>query len=461
MTRSRKVIVVGSTDFSFVDERFSVTSVNWETASRGPNLRDFDVVIFNLLSDHAIQWSDDDFKRRLKVSVLHDILDHDGDVIVLGDPRVSMSYGNEPYFQDWLGLTFKWIPGGGDTVVFQPKAAEYQRFAPYLAHLKKWNYSLAGVELMKTPWLVLIGAEWFGDKPQRVQLRSSVLARNRYGASIASVHRFVYEKSRPYPQQHWERLRLSGSIAFLPKVQLSELDSIALILQESVGIPIKAPEPAWVHGVLPPEALAKADAQLTTIRKQQSELQKLEEVVVESRSRAAAPVSLLYQTGAALEEAVWDALEVLGAKVTRPSVRGKEDGWIRVPLGHDIVEGVLEIKGIRNEQFGEDGIRQLLAWVQHGIVERDVKYKPIFIGNNMIETEPSSRPIPFTANFSKKAEIADIAAVQTEDLYRALLLNEKSALDRTRFWQAILSTRGVVDMTYLRAEIPTLTTPVQ
>jgi hypothetical protein len=124
----------------------------------------------------------------------------------------------------------------------------------------------------------------------------------------------------------------------------------------------------------------------------QAGLPKPHESLIESHGKAQAErektrecLKLLYERGDQLEVVVRDILRGLGAHVEDPENPGKEDGWVTVQVSGQILEGVIEVKSTKNPQFGEDGIRQLLDWVDRGIQLRQKKYKGLFFGNSSVD----------------------------------------------------------------------------
>ena len=146
----------------------------------------------------------------------------------------------------------------------------------------------------------------------------------------------------------------------------------------------------------------------------------------------------------------------LGADVEDPDEQGnernKEDGWITVRVGDEQLPGVLEIKSARGShargsQFGEDGIRQLNDWKMRGVLNRNIEYKGIFIGNSGLEHEPCDRDWPFSDSWTGNAKMHNICAITSEHLYVAYEAISSGQLDREAFWVELFSTNGVFDLT--------------
>jgi hypothetical protein len=231
---------------------------------------------------------------------------------------------------------------------------------------------------------------------------------------------------------------------FLPRLNLSEDETITLILRDICGVETDLPEPAWVAQLKAP-GQDSVDAEIGNIT---GELDTLREKLrkVESKRRAVrAALKLLYDRGSSLELTVRDTLRKLGAEVEDPTEPGKEDGWIVYHLDDRMLEGVLEVKSTRNQQFTEEPLRQLLEWIQRGVELRQKKYKGIFVGNDSIDDPPSKRPNAFSDSWRINAELNKIAAIKTEDLYAAYSLNTVGKLDVPAFWKRVFSTDGIFD----------------
>jgi hypothetical protein len=219
------------------------------------------------------------------------------------------------------------------------------------------------------------------------------------------------------------------------------------------GVIYDTPSPEWLADIAPPQKVVAIDAEFARVSQQLAAMQATALGLQQQRAAANAPLRLLYAQGEDLEMAVRNALAFLGAEVEPPSTPGKEDGWIRVTVGGRVEEAVLEIKSTRKNTFDEGGVRQLLDWRTRGIADRQVRYKPLFIGNPAADRPPHTRQPPFSTSWLRAAELGEIAAILTEDLYRAVLLHERGELNSDEFWSAIFTTNGEVDPSKLRAAL--------
>lgn len=158
-------------------------------------------------------------------------------------------------------------------------------------------------------------------------------------------------------------------------------------------------------------------------------------------------MKLLYEREYALEPVARDILRGLGAHVEDPAEKNKEDGWIVVKVTDTTYEGVLEIKSTRSDQFGEDGRKQPLDWIDRGRTLRGKNYKGIFIGNSAVDKPMKERSWAFNDSWTKAAELSGICAMKTEDLYVIYLLKSRGEIDLDSFWKELFGTSGIFDMT--------------
>ena len=179
------------------------------------------------------------------------------------------------------------------------------------------------------------------------------------------------------------------------------------------------------------------DEKIAQIRDVLAEQQTALEKAIVERTAARTCLKLLYEREFALEPVVRNIFRQLGAEVQEPTEKNKEDGWIAIQVAETTYEGVLEIKSTKNDQFGEDGRKQLLDWIDRGRTLRDKNYKGIFIGNSAV-TKPlktlSDRPVAFSDSWKKAAALSQICAMKSEELYLIYLLHKQGKLNLDDFW---------------------------
>ena len=82
---------------------------------------------------------------------------------------------------------------------------------------------------------------------------------------------------------------------------------------------------------------------------------------------------------------------------------------------------------------------------------RRKKYKGIFVGNNSVEEQVGSRKSGFSDGWKKSAELHNIVAIKSEDLYRLYVLKKEGQLDTEAFWEKVFATNGIFDSQALYA----------
>lgn len=458
MVRTQKIALIGAQGYDRQAPQ-RVECFRWESLRPELNLRDYDTIILNLLSATALEkanWGA--FQEALSFSVASEFLNSQGRIIVLGDPRFSVpkaetKNGEEP-FLNWTGLAFCWDDQPGDTVI-QANDYDSRPYSEYLKNLKYWRYSLTSCEIDPASFGRLFDLPRMQQSNIHLVARKQSLCENRYDQSLAFVVNVVMEQrttSRYGPDV--QQLNKLGRIAFLPETELDEDQAIIVVLRDLCGVESELPEPAWISEVLAPGQKAIDDE----IREIQARLQSLQgdlTLAEKRREDSRDCLKLLFERGTPLEKAVRGVLRSLGADVEDSQDVGKEDGWITLQALGRTLEGVLEIKSTRNDQFGEDGIRQLLDWVNRGIQFRQRRYKGIFIGNSAVERPVQERPWPFSDNWKKSAEVGQIVALRTQDLYLIYVLDTAGKLNREQFWRDVFDRDGLFDVSpYLRLVIP-------
>ncbi|MBI4548041.1 MAG: hypothetical protein HY707_08680 [Ignavibacteriae bacterium] len=451
MPQSVKIVLVGAAGFDSRDSDKSVQCIEWDRLKNLGNIRDFDIVILNLLEGvPKTDWNL--FHQKLNPSTMREILMNGGRIYVLGDPRFevpSPKEGNFP-FLTWTAMMFHWDDDAGDTKWINPYY-QYRGYEDYLSKLSKWKYSLRAVEINKPVIWTLFNPDQFKKNQLYLDVEVEELAKNRYGCHLASIQHLVVRRRGDYGRS--DKIALDfGPVILLPPTDRSANDEIMIVLRDLCGVEGQSPEPKWIEDFKVPgqrtldEEITKVNAAI------ESQLSQLEAIQKE-REKARECLRLLYERGKPLEEAVRNVLRSLGGKVEDPDDPGKEDGWITVQIGEVVYEGVLEIKSTTTEQFGEDGIRQLLDWVGRGISKRQKKYKGLFIGSNMTNKPLKERPWAFSDSWRKSIELHGFVAMKTEDLYGAYLLNSNGKLTIEEFWNKVFTTNGVLDTKFLQEKL--------
>jgi len=454
--RNHKVLLVGAKGYQQTGEGVRVDCCPWSTLQELGNIRDYDTIILDLLElqseedRKAVDWAQ--FHRVFSFPNAIDILTNEGAIIVVGDPRLSIpiestdeadsdSQVHEPFLR-WTGIRFDWDPQPGDTVQFIDDY-KHRRFEGYVSRLKKWDYSLADCAIDEDVLPQKFNVERMKSKNCHIEISKDFFLRNRYRYGLAFILRLQYLTRESY--QTTEVFEIPGLLIFLPAITLSVDETRRLVLADICGVQTSAPEPEWTSEFLVPGQAQIDDA----IKQIETDLKAVAEKLQSAHARRAKArecLKLLYERDFALEPVTRDILRGLGAHVEDPSEPNKEDGWLVVRVGEKTYEAVLEIKSTRRDQFGEDGRKQLLDWIDRGRTLRDKNYKGIFIGNSAVDKPLFERPSAFSDSWTKAATLSGVCALKTEDLYVIHGLHAKGAICLDGFWEEVFSTNGIFDM---------------
>ena len=444
-SRKRKVIILGSTGFHGSTADLQVNCYPWSQLAKVRNIRDYDVVILNLLplssqdNRDQVKWAK--FHSLLDFGCTLDILRNNGAIFVVGDPRFQVpltassprngidvaaeANGTYPFLR-WSGLKFVWDSHPGDTVITSFDY-ESEKFSDYIARLAEWSYSLLWCKLD----LEVIGEILKSSAAEQFDLRKEVFCHNRYNNALAFTA-YLSFKQREF-----------GPITFLPKTSLNEDETIQTVLS-SIGIEADLPEPNWLSEYMAP-GQDRIDDDIARIKTDITALNDALEIADSERASCRECLKLLYEKEHALEPVVRDILRALGADVEDPKEKGREDGWLVVKVGDETYEGVLEIKSTRRDQFDESGRKQLLDWIDRGRTQRHKNYKGIFIGNSAIDQQIGERPDAFSDNWKKAAELSDICALKTEHLYAFYVLQCNGEIEMDEIWTIVFESNGVLN----------------
>ena len=461
--RQRKIMLIGATGYNQSDDEIRIECFEWREIKKIKNIKDYDVLILDLLkldteeARKKIKWKH--FMSILNFEITRDIILNNGMIIVIGDPRFTIIdettrkdggskqiiASNIVNFLDWSGLVFYWDNRSGTTTIIKCDY-EHKEFQEYLKYLKDWKYSLSTVEISKEIKESFNNIEYNKKNNFEISIKKNKLCQNRYNNSLAFELRYQMLKNiRTYYDVRKELMHSYGPIIFLPKISLDKDETLLLVLKDIFGIEMKLPEPEWLEQY-PAPGQAEIDTKIKEIEtKSKKLLNQLEEEKLK-RENVRRCLKLLYDTKHSLEPIVREMLQVLGAQLEEPKENNKEDGWVKVNIEGKIYEGVLEIKSTKSEQFGEEGIKQLLNWINRGIRLRKKKYKGIFIGNNAINISPDKRANAFSDGWVKSAELSEICALKSEELYYIYLINSKTNINLNLFWEELFNTNGIFNM---------------
>lgn len=264
-----KILILGANGYGFSNETTRVFSVGWDDLHKIKNLRDYDVLILDLFTPPPVgEWQRlyDLLDAEVMVSILRN-----GEILVLGDPRfqieTSLQSGGRVRrpFLEWTSVQFQWHDEPGDTVVVTDdyRLANYQ---PYLEQLRRWHYALDGLQLNREQLGFAMGVKSLDSVGGRVRLDKTRLAWNRYSKDLAFRVNLIFETADSGRFSDWEKVMDLGHITFLPQTDLSEQESLLLLLRNLYGIETGIPEPEWLSVYTAPGQQA-VDQQIELLRK--------------------------------------------------------------------------------------------------------------------------------------------------------------------------------------------------
>jgi len=455
--RERKIILIGSKGYERAKDGVRVDCREWSDIEKIKNIRDYDTIVLNIIklkeegARTKIEWKT--FTEIFNFNNAIDVLLHGGEIIIIGDPRFEIAWSKDidaeklpdkvekVPFLDWTGINFLWDSAPGDTIQFQ-NDYRHKEYEEYISHLRRWNYSLQHCEISSEKLSSRFNLESIKRKNCEISLYKDFYCTNRYGNALAFTLRYRFLEHGRYEDKVIQPL---GPILLLPEIALNEDETLQIVLRDICGIQTALPEPVWLTEYKAPgqaaidDEIGKIDCELDGV------LERLEKAK-EKREDVRKCLKLLYEREYALEPIVRDILRGLGAHIEDPSEKNKEDGWIVVTTPEKTYEGVLEIKSTKSDQFGEDGRKQLLDWIDRGRTLRSKNYKGIFIGNSAVNKPLKERSWAFSDSWQKAAELSDICALKTEDLYVIHLLHSKGAISIVDFWKSLFETNGILDM---------------
>jgi hypothetical protein len=443
---SKKLLILGSANYDRYKEGMRIDCVPWEKLSVLQNVSDYDLLLVNLLglkeegTRKKVDWAR--FQALFDFVATSDVLTHSGEIVILGDPRFSIPHrkedGKQRPFLYWTGINFIWEGQPGDTIYYARHGID--DFSEYRRHFRQWNYSLKRAEPDKTALEEKWNFDYLDNHGITPEVSLDTVCTNRYEQPLIFRirHRLVdhYRRDQGYSY---------GPILFLPDTGLDEDEMLQLVLRDFCDAPTDLPEPAWVAG-FPAPGQKSIDDRISQIQTFIAEQTTALENATQDRIKARTCLKLLYEREFGLEPVVREVLCQLGAKVEDPAEKNKEDGWITVEVRGVVYEGVLEIKSTRADQFGEDGRKQLLDWIDRGRCLRQKSYKGIFIGNSAVTTLLKDRPNAFSDSWKKAAALSQICALKSEYLYVIYVLNSQNKVNLDDFWTNLFSTDGIFDI---------------
>lgn len=446
----QRVAIIGASDLKGNGGGVDLEAFGWEEVSRVANLSDYHTVVIDLLSPvpvEAVDW--EAFFGIANPARMLEVLrgggrNNQGRIVVVGDPRFTVPLSNQSGpsgpnlvpFLSWTGMEFQWDDRPGRTK--DCKFSDYRQreaYENYVSRLVEWAYSLVRVTAQGDTLVRTIATR---TPPEvEVEVFLSPYCSSRYGTFLAGEAVLTVAQIGHHPHA------ALGSLVFLPSLNVPAAEARALLLKGLLGIDLATSEPSWVTRTVAP-GQSEIDSDLRALEQEVAALRARITERQAAKTAARQRLRLLYGQHADLEDAVRAVLRDLGAEVLLPKASNKEDGWIRVRVGDDVLEGVLEIKGTAKDQFDERGLRQLSEWVQNGL-DKGKTYKGIFVGNASATKPPAKRPNPFRGNFATRGAHQRFTVINSVGLLAAYEALVDGRLNRDTFWQRLFATDGVFD----------------
>jgi hypothetical protein len=449
--RKEKILLIGSDGFDATNEDAIISCFSWDQLESSINLRDFDTIVVNLLglseeTRQRIDWSR--FEAIVNFAITRNVLQNNGKILIVGDPRFSLEIQGQndqgksakvtQPFLFWTGLRCGWDNSAGDTVEFRD-TYNNQAYSEYVKRLRRWNYSLDRCRLDDATVEAFFNIDYLQRKGWEVDVELTTIVENRYR------NRIIFEASIGVSGQGYqgkERKISFGPIIFLPPISVDADETIQIVLRDLCGFQATLPEPKWLSKFKAP-GQQHVDDEIARTKGEISALAKRLDAAYAERAKRRECLKLLFEREFELEPAARNILRSLGAHVEDPQEKNKEDGWLTVDVGGKTYEGVLEIKSTRNDQFDEDGRKQLLDWIERGVALRQKNYKGLFFGNSAVNKPRLERPYPFSDSWKRAAELNGICALTTTDLYVIYLLHSQGLINTDDFWTELFECNGV------------------
>jgi hypothetical protein len=188
------------------------------------------------------------------------------------------------------------------------------------------------------------------------------------------------------------------------------------VLRSSANI---TPPPGWAAA--PTYLLAterRLESELLAAERQVEEAQKRKEAILEELKAAGRLRALLYEKGRPLENAIIDALQLMGFQAAP-----YKDDHSEFDVVFEAAEGRLlgEAEGKDSKAINVDKLRQLAMNVHEDLQREEVKSpaKAVLFGNGYRLSPPERREVQFTDKCITAAESSSTALVTTSTLYVA------------------------------------------
>lgn len=457
--RPGRVLVLGSRPSMRV-----VDSFLWDELPVDLNIADYDHVVFDLVPlmlDDNMAGRVDENSLPTADHVMHLLKSSDGTLIVVGgrpdltlyeepdeEPDAELNRGSSQqilYDNSYpLSYLFPLLPR------FHEERGERIREVDdnigwYMDQVDSWSWWADQNNIDPHTECINTYLRESGPTAKYLHPHMSSLAQTRFGKSVAfSLEYLAMTEPISEIQRHGfdfptNVLTHFGPIIWLPQATtVTSIEAVDLVLHRMLGVSGIKQAPEWSDRYRLPDEEAAA-VYLESLRVEARELEERIETAEKRLSDEQRFKKLLYEQGDDLEEVVWEALEVLGATVHRPTVNtNEEDGRLEDPSGKT---AMLEIKG-RGSSIKLQDVRQLHDWMENAFHNEGWEGKGIFVANAYLSQAPEQRQQPFPPNCIRAAERYRICLITSKELFNQVKVTQEGMSDPGQFWESVFDTDG-------------------
>ncbi|CAN5843623.1 hypothetical protein BH23ACT11_BH23ACT11_06570 [soil metagenome] len=443
--QSDRILILGSRPSTR-----TVTSFGWEEIPTHLNIADYDTIVFDLaplIEDDTLAERVDKNSFPTPSQVMRLLKSPEGSLVVIGGSPETPLWGERHDYgsrSQTLDSMFPILPRFDTQESGEQIVNVVGEFDWYLDEVARWTWwadpesFVSGDDDLIFEYLVEAGPSAEALHPQVEPLATTrfdkCVAFALYYAAVSTSH----TGTRFDPLT--DMVASFGPMVWLPKTtELSPKETVELILVRTMGVGGVEQSPEWANRYRLPNEETAAD-RLESLQEEKRNLAERIEVAEKQLDHEKRFKKLLYKQGSALEIAVWEALEVLGATVIRPETdSNKEDGRLTALIAES---AMLEIKG-RGSSIKLQDIRQLHDWMENAYHEEQWEGKGILIANTHLSEDPADRQTPFPDNCIRAARRYGISLTNSQQLFDKIKAVQKGEVDQERFWKSIFETKGV------------------
>lgn len=420
MVSKSKILVIGLAD--------SVVEAS-KTAQWGDdfNVVDYDLVILHLATLtkdilNEINIKDDKYFEKIRVGLKDSQIIRGIQIVVILAPNIrsdnipGSSIGN----YDWSPI----IPKLDKVAQAREINRESSKLAP------KYTPLIQGYNLVLNGWKKNTGYNNL-EHPYKLDVNLKELLTNKNNDSIAfSLQWTVYNYSAIEIDSQ------NPIVFYLPLEESEHLEGIQVIIEYySKASGSEDPPPQWIKDVVLPSEQDKKD-KIAAIIGDIKILDKARDIESDSLAKLQSIKKLLYASGSILEDAVYEALNILNIQIALPEKKFKEDcllidGAIQIPI---------EIRGV-SRGMNETDLHQLTKRFLDQKAVHQEGLRGIFIFNHFREKDPVSRNEAFHHNILEQASAYSVCLIDCVTLFE-LVKDQMSGKKIEDLKDQILKTKG-------------------